>query len=600
MSDFMKILCSLSVSGTLLLFLVLGLKPVYRHICTRCWQYYILLAVALRFLLPVATEINLTGLVLDRAQGVVAEVQSGEQAAFTEEGADTVLSGQDGSADNEGGRIDSQEDRTDREGGRSEKLWGALFVIWSVVFLVLLTKRITAYRRFVHALRREKTEIGEAQIWDILEESREMLHVRRKVGLSRNRLLRVPLTVGFFRTEIILPDGELQEGELHYIFRHELIHCKRLDLLYKWLLQAVVCIHWFNPFVLLLEREGDRACELACDEAVASGLNENEKRRYGDMLLRFAKAGLERQNMAASVSLTGEAAVLKERLGALMERKRKLKTARTATCLITAAIVFCFMTAGVYAVPAESAGACRNGALYAAHTYRQSGLYCEPYIFEIGWNLTAKQQKEYRSRELVLDDGSSITVFWTTPVEAAEVERAAEALGRLITQKNSTAEQEGGEKIEAPLISRITFAQSETLPTLALAYYEAQDLTRFSAIFPWLEAEIQKEFYNRIYEDNGIAFFSSVIGNLEADQLITYANRAERDGKINFFAVLVDEMLPESQNLYAEKYYEEGNIAGFAALVSHMSETENEKWLERARQDRKTAFCGVLEEELAE
>lgn len=30
----------------------------------------------------------------------------------------------------------------------------------------------------------------------------------------------------------------------------------------------MVCIHWFNPFVYLLEKEVNRACELSCDEAV--------------------------------------------------------------------------------------------------------------------------------------------------------------------------------------------------------------------------------------------------------------------------------------------------------------------------------------------
>ena len=43
MNEFMKTLLSLSVSGTLLLLLILGLKQLYINKFSRRWQYYILL-----------------------------------------------------------------------------------------------------------------------------------------------------------------------------------------------------------------------------------------------------------------------------------------------------------------------------------------------------------------------------------------------------------------------------------------------------------------------------------------------------------------------------------------------------------------------------
>ena len=52
MNEFIKILLSLSVSGALLLLLILGLKPLYKNKFSKRWQYYIWIVVALRFLLP--------------------------------------------------------------------------------------------------------------------------------------------------------------------------------------------------------------------------------------------------------------------------------------------------------------------------------------------------------------------------------------------------------------------------------------------------------------------------------------------------------------------------------------------------------------------
>ena len=49
MIEFMKILLSLSLSGTLLFLLILGLKPLYKNRFSKSWQYYILAIAALRF-----------------------------------------------------------------------------------------------------------------------------------------------------------------------------------------------------------------------------------------------------------------------------------------------------------------------------------------------------------------------------------------------------------------------------------------------------------------------------------------------------------------------------------------------------------------------
>ena len=61
MNEFIKILLSLSVSGTLLLLLILGLKQFCKNIFSRRWQYYIWIIVALRFLLPFTPDFTIVG-----------------------------------------------------------------------------------------------------------------------------------------------------------------------------------------------------------------------------------------------------------------------------------------------------------------------------------------------------------------------------------------------------------------------------------------------------------------------------------------------------------------------------------------------------------
>ena len=56
MGEWLKVALSLSLSGTLLFLVLLALKRLYGKRVSKCWQYYILLAVALRFLVPFSPD----------------------------------------------------------------------------------------------------------------------------------------------------------------------------------------------------------------------------------------------------------------------------------------------------------------------------------------------------------------------------------------------------------------------------------------------------------------------------------------------------------------------------------------------------------------
>lgn len=57
------------------------------------------------------------------------------------------------------------------------------------------------------------------------------------------------MLTGFLRPVILLPEKHFETDELEFIFRHELIHYKRRDLVIKFLSVIAVSLHWFNPFV---------------------------------------------------------------------------------------------------------------------------------------------------------------------------------------------------------------------------------------------------------------------------------------------------------------------------------------------------------------
>ena len=342
MNEFIKILLSLSVSGALLLLLILGLKPLYKNKFSKRWQYYIWIVVALRFLLPFTPDTTIIGSLFEKF----------DTAAITNE--IPTIPNVPVPADT--GNSKAEPIQTNREittAAMREPVdkYVCLFFIWSALALVLFVRKVTVYQGFIQYIKAGNKELSDIKILNLLSDCEEKLNIKTRVELSCNPLIASPMLIGFFRPRIILPVGEWEDKELSYIFVHELIHYKQRDMFYKWLIQIVVCVHWFNPFVYLLEKEVNKSCELSCDEKVISILNEKAKREYGDTLISFLKSNNLYKSSLASVTLTEGAEQLKERLGAIMKFRKKSKVITAITAIFTVIVCVCFFVTGAYAAP---------------------------------------------------------------------------------------------------------------------------------------------------------------------------------------------------------------------------------------------------------
>ena len=340
MNEFMKILLSLSVSGALLLLLILGLKPLYKNRFSKRWQYYIWIVVALRFLLPFTPDTTIIGSLFEKfdTTAITNEIPTNPNVPVP---ADT-------------GNSKAEPIQTNREittAAMREPVdkYVCLFFIWSALALVLFVRKVTVYQGFIQYIKAGNKEVSDIKILNLLSDCEEKLNIKTRVELSCNPLIASPMLIGFFRPRIILPVGEWEDKELSYIFVHELIHYKQRDMFYKWLIQIVVCVHWFNPFVYLLEKEVNKSCELSCDEKVISVLDDTARREYGDTLISFLKSNNLYKSSLASVTLTEGAEQLKERLGAIMKFKKKSKGIIAITAIFSVLVCVCFFVTGAYA-----------------------------------------------------------------------------------------------------------------------------------------------------------------------------------------------------------------------------------------------------------
>ena len=351
MNETLKVVLSLSLSGALLILLLFLLRSLFNERLSKRWQYYIWLVVVARLLFPFAPETNLMATLFQGTDR--ASEQTEIVFPYTWQGG-TVDKSQTGEVtDGQNNLHSEQAEPTESVNSpvrnRVSTVWQNLWIGWLVAALILFVRKITIYQDFVKYIRAGCVEVVDIDLLERFGKLVEQNKIKTTVELCTNNLISSPLLIGFFRPYIILPTADLPPADFDYIIRHELMHFKRRDMFYKWLVQFTVCIHWFNPFVYLMSREIGRICELSCDEAVIRKLDAQGRRAYGDTLLNAIGLGGSYKDSLVSLTLNESKELLKERLDAIMNFKKIPKWAIFASLFLTGMFVCGFSFLGAYA-----------------------------------------------------------------------------------------------------------------------------------------------------------------------------------------------------------------------------------------------------------
>ena len=144
--------------------------------------------------------------------------------------------------------------------------------------------------------------------------------ISRPLAVRSSDLISSPLTYGILRPVILLPK-KLDRNDpvaLKYVLTHEYVHIRRFDAITKILFAAVLCIHWFNPFVWVMYVLANRDIELSCDAWVIRMMGEKKRSSYALMLIKMEE---RRNGMSALCSHFGKNAI-SERIEAIMKFKK--------------------------------------------------------------------------------------------------------------------------------------------------------------------------------------------------------------------------------------------------------------------------------------
>ena len=354
LSELMRTVVIMTISGGLIGLLLLVIKPLMRHRLPKSAQYYLWLVVLGALLIPVSRFVVLPDAAPNIApiHNVVERnvISIGEETTRMLELADAPWQAY-AAANNIAPEDAIRTVRPDFV--MPPELPPAGFAIASTILMLIypwialgiLLYSIGIYARFTGKIRRHNVAPQPAEIAMLKEICAKHRRIPR---LYRNTFAATPMLIGIFRPVIILPDREYTDIQLQSILLHEITHLRRFDVAIKWLSLLACAMHWFNPVVWLVRREIDRICELSCDEAVIHDMDIKGKQSYGETLISVA-ADTKTPLAVLSTTMCEEKKALKERLTGIMKSKKHTKLAVFVSIII-------ILTAGLGACALGAAG----------------------------------------------------------------------------------------------------------------------------------------------------------------------------------------------------------------------------------------------------
>ncbi len=194
-----------------------------------------------------------------------------------------------------------------------------LLYLWIIIgfigFIVSIIKSHVSLRRIIkHSTRREDW------MMDFLEPIMNEMGIQKKITIYQSEAFHSPFQVGIIHPMIIMPNFQMDEDSWKMVLKHELIHCKNMDILYRVIISITQKIHWFNPVIYIFQKKFHDMSELLCDNKVVIGLDKNQRFKYAKLILTFTNGG----GLDHTITLVdGEYQFLERRIACIMKSSKK-------------------------------------------------------------------------------------------------------------------------------------------------------------------------------------------------------------------------------------------------------------------------------------
>ena len=336
--EIFKAILITTLAGSAMTAVICILHPVTKRIFGCTWHYYIWLCVLFTMLVPVKFNIK-SEITVPRVKDV-QQIQSWQKISADQ----PVMT--DAAVKSDKAIYHFAESAGNVWNGIINNSVGSLAYLWLGGTVLLILINTVGYIRLCAKLHKNAKSISCPKL-------RECTAKGINVKVWKNTAS--PFTIGIFKPTLVLPDKELSDEQLDNILRHELIHFKRHDILYKLFAEAVKCVHWFNPIAWYVSNQIAAECEISCDTLATKNMSGDEKISYINTILSLLPTGKSKQ-----IPLTTEMASGKKTLKRRFLMIKNKKTTSRLVSVISVAAAFFILSGAVLASGLLSGCTSRN------------------------------------------------------------------------------------------------------------------------------------------------------------------------------------------------------------------------------------------------
>ncbi len=161
-------------------------------------------------------------------------------------------------------------------------------LIWLVVAIIFLARLFYSYISICRRIKKYG-KIRDGQVKGLLDKVSQQYGYKKKVQLAHMEEGLTPCIFGILHPYILIPDIEVTENELEYIFAHEMGHYHRGDLLLKLLCEIFKAVYWWNPFSYVLCILIAQAQEINVDFSIMRRMPRENILEYSSCLIKLRR-----------------------------------------------------------------------------------------------------------------------------------------------------------------------------------------------------------------------------------------------------------------------------------------------------------------------
>lgn len=204
-----------------------------------------------------------------------------------------------------------------------------IFAVWLTGFAITFSMHILQNHRFFRQLKKVCHPETNRGLEALKNQLAKEYHIRKPICLCRTELNISPFIAGVVHPVIYLPRMDIPTKHLEFILRHEMIHCHRKDIFFRFLIIFLKSIYWFNPFLHHFSRIFHEQCEISCDEVLLKGCSQSERLEYARCIADFAgckQAGFSVGFQSRSTAERRIASIAKMQPHTQKPKRRQIKT----------------------------------------------------------------------------------------------------------------------------------------------------------------------------------------------------------------------------------------------------------------------------------